>query len=199
MNEKLKFYSLSIDLRKRKCVVVGGGKVALRKVRKLCLAGAEVLVVSPEVLPEFTEEIALQNLTICYEKYHKKFLKNAVLVFASTSDFAVNQQICKDAEELGIWVNSVNGAEYGSFIIPATCNKSILNIGITTEGKAPSLSKEFRKYFQEKMAKIEVDALDEIVTLREKMVASKEKELKEKLVQEITEKTQEIIKKIREK
>ncbi len=198
MNEQLRFYSLSINLRKRKCIVVGGGKVALRKVRKLCLAGAEVLVVSPEVLPEFTEDIALKDLSICYENYDKKFLKKAVLVFASTSDFAVNQQICKDAEKLGIWANSVNGAEYGSFIIPATCNKSILNIGITTEGKAPSLSKEFRKYFQEKMEKIKVEALDEIVVLREKMVTSRETELKEKLVQEITEKTQEIIKKIKE-
>ncbi len=189
----MQFYNLSIDIRQRKCVVVGGGKVALRKVRKLCAAGADVVVISPELLPEFHED----KITIVQEKYKKTVLQGAVLVFAATSDFAVNQQICKDAEELGIWTNSVNGVEYGSFIIPATCTKEFLNIGITTDGKAPSLSKELRKYFQEQLAKIETEMLNEIVALRTKMVASSEDETKQNLEQEIVKKTAEFIRKIK--
>ncbi len=189
----MQFYNLSIDIRQRKCVVVGGGKVALRKVRKLCAADADVIVVSPELLPEFYEE----NITILQEKYKKTVLQGAVLVFAATSDFSVNQQICKDAEELGIWANFVNGVEYGSFIIPATCKKGNLTIGITTDGKAPSLSKELRKYFQEQLAKFETEMLNEIVALRAKMVASSDDETKQKLEQEIAKKTAEIITKIK--
>ncbi len=189
----MQFYNLSINIRQQKCVVVGGGKVALRKVRKLCSADADVIVVSPELLPEFYEE----NITILQEKYKKTVLQGAVLVFAATSDFTVNQQICKDAEKLGIWANSVNGVEYGSFIIPATCKKGNLTIGITTNGKAPSLSKELRKYFQEQLAKIETEMLSEIVALRAKMVASSEEETKLKLEQEIAKRTAEIITKIK--
>ncbi len=189
----MKFYNLSINIRQRKCVVVGGGKVALRKVRKLCAADADVIVVSPELLPEFYKE----KITILQEKYKKTVLRGAVLVFAATSDFTVNQQICKDAEESEIWANSVNGVEYGSFIIPATCNKGNLTICITTDGKAPSLSKELRKYFQEQLAKIETEELNEIVALRAKMVASSEDETKLKLEQEIAKKTAEIITKIK--
>ncbi len=189
----MQFYNLSIDIRQRKCIVVGGGKVALRKVRKLCAADADVIVVSPDFLTEFYEE----NITIFQEKYKKTVLQGAVLVFAATSDLAVNQQICKDAEQLGIWANSVNGVKYGSFIIPATCKKGNLTIGITTDGKAPSLSKELRKYFQEQLAKIETEMLSEIVALRAKMVTSSDDETKQKLEQEIAKRTAEIITKIK--
>lgn len=194
----MQFYSLSIDIKGRKCVVVGGGKVALRKVRKLCQAGAEVWVIAPKVLPEFTEEKELQGVRVLSQRYSKEVLQEAVLVFAATSEFLVNQQVCKDAEEQGIWVNSVNGAEYGSFIIPATCRNGVLNIGITTEGKAPSLSKEFRKYFQEKLEAVETDRLEQIVALRAEMVASSEQEVKQRLEQEIARRTEEIITKIKE-
>lgn len=190
----MKFYNLSIDVRQRKCVVVGGGKVALRKVRKLCAADAAVTVVAPDFVCEFQQNTFNPEIRLLAQKYSKEILNGAVLVFAATSDFAVNQQVCEDAKALGIWSNSVNGSEYGSFIIPASCHKDMLTIGITTEGKAPALSKELRQYFQEKLRKVSDNLLAELVELRAKKVAIIDAKEKEQLEQEIVRKARTIIK-----
>ncbi len=186
----MQFYSLSVAIKGQKCVVVGGGKVALRKVRKLCAAEADVLVVAPKLLPEFYKE---KNITVIESKYSREVLEGAFLVFAATSDFSVNQRICEDAKHLGIWVNSVNGAEYGSFIIPATCQKSILRLGITTEGQAPILSKEVRKYLQKKVERIPESLIGEIVELRKKKVAAVGKIEREDLEKQLAEKAGKVV------
>lgn len=186
----MRFYNLSVDIRRQKCVVVGGGKVALRKARKLLSSGAEVVVVALDFLPEFHQE---GGFTLVQTGYSKDLIEGATLVFAATSDFNVNQQVCEDAKSLGIWVNSVNGVEYGSFIIPASCSNGILTISITTEGQAPLLSKHLRKYFQKRIENVRTELLEEIVTLRKEMVNETDENRKAALEIELTNKTKEII------
>lgn len=190
----MKYYSLSIDISQRKCVVIGGGKVALRKVRKLCEAGAHVTVQSIDFLHEFSElEGANKMLTLLQSSYTKEVLEGACLIFAATSNFEVNQQICSDARELDIPVNSVNGASYGSFIIPATCSNDILGIGITTEGLAPSLSKHLRRYLQQKLAGIEDGRISDIVALRKQMVIAEDEQEKAEIEQQIEKQVAKVI------
>lgn len=186
----MSFYNLAIDIEQQKCVVVGGGKVALRKVRKLSAVGAEVTVIGPEII----EEIQQEDVTLVFAKYTKSVLQNAILVFASTSDPLINEQVVEDAKSLNIWVNSVNGAAHSSFIIPASCTNNILTIGVTTEGKAPILSKELRKYLQQKLHNISESLIEEIVSLRLQMVSAKNSEDRATIEGAIKMKTEEIIK-----
>ncbi|PVX52162.1 precorrin-2 dehydrogenase/sirohydrochlorin ferrochelatase [Balneicella halophila] len=192
----MSFYNLSIDIRKQKCVVVGGGRVALRKVRKLCEADAHVVVNALDYLPEFYEKPLASQISIEQSEYSKELLKGATLVFAATSDFQLNQQVCADAKELGILVNSVNGEEYGSFIIPATYSNSILTLAITTDGQAPLLSKELRKYFQEKIENVSTELLEEIVLLRKEMVSEDDEKEKQGLEEKLHKKIKQIINQI---
>ncbi len=164
--------------------------MALRKVRKLCNAGADVVVIAPSVLPE----LKLEPVTIILKKYSPEMIKGATLVFSATSDVALNKQICQEAKALDIWANSVNGVEDGSFIIPATCQKNILNVGITTEGKAPALSKALRKYFQNKIEWIPESLIEEIVALRAQKVSAKSESEKMVLENTIERKVEMIIK-----
>lgn len=195
----MNFYNVAIDIRDRRCVVIGGGKIAFRKAKKLYEAGADVLVVSPSFIPNFTTELGHYSLQLIEDVYKKKYLKNALLIFAATSLPEINETICKDAKKLGIWVNSVNGITNGNFIIPATCKRGILTVGITTEGLSPSLSKHLRKSLQEKIEKIEEQLLDEIVVLRKEMVAEKNEKRKKELQTLIEEKAKEIVRIIDEK
>lgn len=190
----MEFYNVSIDIRQRKCVVVGGGKVALRKVCKLFAAGAEVIAIAPNFSPDFQQNVVFSQITIISQKYSKEVLEGAVLVFAATSDSAVNRQVCTDAKALGIWANSADGAEYSSFIVPASCYKDVLAIGITTEGKAPCLSKQLRKYLQEKLEQVSDSLIEEIVYLRAQKVITKDAKEKELLEQRMLAKTVAIIK-----
>lgn len=187
---EMSFYNLAIAIEQQKCVVVGGGKVALRKVRKLCTAGASVTVIAPEIL----EEIQQEDVVILCSQYKKTVLIDAVLVFAATSDVSVNEQVAEDAKSLGIWVNSVNGAANSSFIIPASCTKGCINIGVTTEGKAPVLSKELRKYLQQKLHRVSESLIEEIVVLRNQMVFAENAEERKVIEDTITRKITKIIK-----
>lgn len=195
----MNYYNLAIDLKGQKCVVVGGGKVAFRKVRKLCASGAEVIAIAPHFLTDFYEVETFSNLTLITEEYKKEVLTNAVLVFAATSSPTVNQQVCKDAKEQKIRSNSVNGVEHSSFIIPATCHKDILTIGILTEGKAPVLSKHLRQYLQDELGKIPKEYIEELVTLRRLKVAEEDKAKRAYLEKEIDTKTEKIIRLLKQK
>lgn len=189
----MNFYNIAIDIRHRKCVVVGGGKIAFRKAKKLCEAGAHVLVISPTFIPNFTIELSNYTIQLVKDVYRKEYLKDAFLVFATTSESETNESISNDAKKLGIWVNSANGIDYGNFIIPATCKQGILKVSITTEGLSPTLSKHLRRHFQEKIEKIEEQLLDEIVLLRKEMVAEKNDKRKSKLQSIIEDKAREIV------
>lgn len=195
----MNFYNIAIDIRHRKCVVVGGGKIAFRKAKKLCEAGATVLVVSPTFIPDFTTELSNYTIQLVEDVYRKEYLKDAFLAFATTSEPEINENICEDAKELGIWINSANGIDYGNFIIPATCKQGILKVSITTEGLSPALSKHLRRHFQEKIKKIEEQLLDDIVLLRKEMVAEKNDTRKGELQTIIEDKAKEIVRIIDDK
>lgn len=188
----MEYYNILLNITGKKCVVVGGGGVALRKVKKLCLANAKVTVIAPEIHPEL-KNICPPVSQIIERNYTDEDLDDAFLVFATTSSLQTNKQICKQCETRGILVNSVNGVDFGNFILPATCTQGILNIGISTQGKAPSLSKHIRKYLQNKTKNIKLSLLDEIVELRGNMIQSTDIYERQKIENLIDKKVEQIL------
>lgn len=140
-----KYYPIFLNIQDKKCVVVGGGNVAWRKVCSLKEAGARVTVVSPEFCPELEKETEIERIK---QKYDKEFLKGALVVIASTDDEEVNKRIYYDATEKGILVNVVDKPEFCSFIVPASIVQGDLRISISTGGASPALARNIREYLE---------------------------------------------------
>jgi siroheme synthase-like protein len=137
----LTHYPIFLDLRERPVLVVGGGKVALRKVRGLLEAGARVTVVSPEALAEFDS----LPVRLIRRRYRPADLAGAALVFAATDDREVNRKIGQSARRRGIFANIADSAEECDFIVPARLRRGKVQIAIATGGTDPRLSAELRR------------------------------------------------------
>ena len=142
MTERRFAYPIVLDLAGRRAVVVGAGRVALRKARALAEAGARVTAVAPEFLPEFAEAEGVECIEAPYAAEH---LEGAVLAVAATDDPAVNRRVADDARAAGILVNVVDVPQECDFIVPAQVRRGDLLVAITTGGAAPSLSRRLRE------------------------------------------------------
>ena len=109
-------FPICVDLRGRLCVVVGGGRVALRKVRALLSAQARVRVVALEIDAQIAERTDVECVTSAYDA---ALLRGATLVFAATDDAQINRQVHEDATERGLLVNVADTPELCSFIVPS--------------------------------------------------------------------------------
>ena len=138
-------YPLSLNVRGRRVIVVGGGNVAERKIGALLEAGANVRVVSPSATPAL-EELALQRkLEWSKKSFHGDDLDGAFLAFAATDDDAVNAATVEAARQRGVLVNDAGRAERGDFFTPAIHRKDAVTIAIDTGGTAPSVAKLLRE------------------------------------------------------
>jgi len=136
------YYPAYLDLKGKKCVVVGGGKIAERKVKMLLRAGASVHVISPEI----TGSLRLLKTKRCIRYssriYRKGDLKNAWLTIAATSEQEVNIAVSEDAPFL---VNVIDAPELANFITPALVQTGPLQIAVSTGGSSPAMAASIRR------------------------------------------------------
>lgn len=166
----MQFYPIHINIKDKACLVVGGGKVAQRKVNKLLAAGAAVTVISKELTPVLQELVDNNRMKHRSRCYQNDDVVGFFLVFAATNNQTINQQIISDAQSHNVLANSVDGADKGDFIIPACCQVGHLNVGITTEGISPALSARLRRYFMAKLSSITPDQVAAIGEKRKLML-----------------------------
>ncbi len=141
-------YPIFLDLRGRPVLVVGGGRVGLRKIRGLLEAGAHVTVVDPRGQPE------LAALPVLWRrrKFRRSDVRGMTLVFAATSDRAVNHAVAEQARRLGIPVNVADNPAECDFLVPARVRKANLQIAVSTGGQDPRLAKELRRQLERMLA-----------------------------------------------
>ncbi|ROO89532.1 uroporphyrinogen-III C-methyltransferase [Actinocorallia herbida] len=125
-------YLLGLRLTGRRVVVVGGGRVAQRRVPTLLAAGADVLLVAPEITPSL--EGMLEELTWHARPYRTGDLDGAWLVQACTDDHAVNGRVAADAESAHIWCVRADDAEASAAWTPATGYVGETTVGVTSDG-----------------------------------------------------------------
>ena len=122
-------------------LVVGGGKVGLRKARGLLEAGARVTVIAPEWESDF-ETLPVRLVP---RRFRASDLGNAVLVFAATNDRLTNHRIGIAAKGKGVFATIADSAEECHFIVPARVQRGSVHVAISTGGDNPRLSAELRK------------------------------------------------------
>jgi len=141
-DDKVKYYPAFIDLKDRKAVVVGGGRVAERKARSLVKAGALVTVISPDItagLEKLREKGKIRHLG---RRYRKGDTGDALVVIAATSSAQVNKKVAQDARHL---INVIDMPSEGNFIVPSSVERDSLTIAVSTGGTSPAVSRTVRK------------------------------------------------------
>ena len=142
-----RYYPAFIDLKERLCVVVGGGKVAERKVPDLLACGARVKIISPSITRALAKQKEKGRIEHLERDYRKGDLKGAFLVIAATSDDFVNTRVSRDARCL---VNVVDKPGLANFIVPSVVRKGPLAIAISTSGASPAAARTIRKELEER-------------------------------------------------
>ena len=153
--------------------------MAQRKVMKLSKAGAAITVISGELTPALTELVQKSNVIFLQRHYQHNDVKGFFLVFAATGNQEVNRQICNEAQQCSILVNSISGVDEGDFILPASCAVGDLHVGVTTQGQSPALSAGLRRYFQSKLSVLTSSQIAEVAVLRSEMLNARDEEQKE--------------------
>jgi precorrin-2 dehydrogenase / sirohydrochlorin ferrochelatase len=137
----MKYFPVFLDLNKKKCVVIGGGKVAERKIGQMLKAGAKVTVVSPDLTPALQKLLAEEKISYKKRKYKSCDTDKAFVVIAATSDEEVNKKVAKNFRGL---INAVDMPQYCSFIMPSIINKGPLTIAVSSSGVSPAFSRTMR-------------------------------------------------------
>jgi precorrin-2 dehydrogenase/sirohydrochlorin ferrochelatase len=142
----VKYYTIClVGLSLQQTLVIGGGKVAARKVDDLLAAGANVRVISPALTLELqlcADSGAIDYAPRCYQDGD---LEGAFLVIAATNDPLVNKSIWMEAERRGCLVNVVDDPIHSNFILPAVVKRDDLSIAICTGGSSPALARRLRE------------------------------------------------------
>ncbi len=121
-------FPLFIDLTRRRCVVVGGGRIGMRRIQTLVQFGAEILVIDP--VPLSLPAGVRQQL----REYQPGDLSGAFLAVAATNCREINHQISREAANLGIPVSVADCTSECTFFFPAVCLDKGLSVGVVSDG-----------------------------------------------------------------
>jgi siroheme synthase-like protein len=160
------YYPLFADLRGRRCVVIGGGLVAQRKVTTLLRFGAKVTVVSPAATQRLRRYAKQGTIRYVPRRFKACDLDEAWLVYAATDDEAVNQRVFQTASRQRIFTNVVDQPPLCSFIAPAIMKRGELVIAISTGGASPTVAKRLRREFERTIGAEYAELLQLLKSLR---------------------------------
>jgi precorrin-2 dehydrogenase/sirohydrochlorin ferrochelatase len=142
---KLKQYPINLNLAGEKVLVLGGGRVAYRKLRELIYTDAEVTLISPEILPEIIELWKAGGFNYEERRFCPEDVEGYFLIISATDDRVVNSEVSRLAREEGILINVVDDPVLSNFTLPARVRRGDLLITSSTGGNLPALSREIRK------------------------------------------------------
>lgn len=141
---KGKYYPVFLDLLNKKCIIIGGGKVAERKCLSLLKAGARVAVISPE-LTRRLEVCRVKGLIAHIKRdYRKGDIRSAYLVIAATDSEETNKRVAAEASGRNVLLNVADNPELCNFIAPSVIGSRSLIIAISTSGVSPAVAKAIR-------------------------------------------------------
>lgn len=142
--EAMAYFPMFVQLKNKKCLVIGGGKVALRKVQVLKDFEANVTVIAPEMIEQIRQ---IDKICRIFRTFMEEDLKEADLVIAATDDQKINRDISKICQDKKIPVNAVDQKEDCSFIFPSYVKEGEVVAAFSSGGQSPVIT----QYLKEKI------------------------------------------------
>lgn len=155
-------FPMFIELEKEICLIIGGGRVALRKAETLLDMGAEIHIISREFVPEI-KELEEEGILECHEvsggplaaavwletNMKKEGIGNVAMLICATSDLELNHQLALWGKKHRIPVNSATSGEDCDFYFPSVVRRGNLTVGVSTGGRTPALAHLVNQQIQE--------------------------------------------------
>ena len=141
----MSFFPISLEMRGRRCLVIGGGAVAERKIANLLEAGAEVTVISPDAsenVARWSKNNSIQLEARCYQNGD---LDGYELAFVATDDDRVNASVYQEGKSRGVWVNAADDPAHCDFILPSVLRRGDLTVAVSSGGQSPALARTIRE------------------------------------------------------
>ena len=138
------YYPILLNIQGKKCLVVGGGEVALRKAQMLVEHGANVEIVSPTFCPELNQLVKDGTIQAIHRDYETEDLNDVFLAVAATDDIKTNEKVATEARKIGILVNVVDKPDISDFIVPSYFRRGDIIVAVSTSGRSPALARKIR-------------------------------------------------------
>lgn len=138
------YFPMFVQLKNKKCLVIGGGRIALRKIEVLKDFEADVTVIAPEMIPQIRQ---IDKIRRIFRTFMEEDFKEAELVVAATNDPKVNSEISKICMQRKIQVNAVDQKEDCSFIFPSYVKEGEVVAAFSSGGQSPMIT----QYLKEKI------------------------------------------------
>lgn len=167
-------YPVMLEVRGRRCVVIGGGTIGEGKVRGLVSAGAHVTLIDPAPTSGIRDLSELGAVTLVLRPYQAGDLKGAFLAVAATDDGATNGEIFREAEAEKVLFNAVDDSQHCHFAVPSIIRRGDLLICLSTGGKSPALAKRLRKKLSREFGEEYATLVDLLAEVREAAIAVRE-------------------------
>jgi precorrin-2 dehydrogenase/sirohydrochlorin ferrochelatase len=164
--------ALNIRMQGKLAVIIGGGKVALRKLRSLLATGASIRVIATTVYPEIAALKDSGKVELRVGNYNVADLDQAFLVIAATDDPLVNEQVSADARERRLLVTVADNPEAGDCTFPALLKRGDLEIAVSTGGRCPTFAVDVRDGIAEHIGQEYGTILDRLAQEREKLLTN---------------------------
>ena len=194
-----RYYSICLDLHKKPCLVIGGGKVAERKVLSLLEYEAIVSLISPKITPRINDLIQENKIYFEAREFQPTDLEGIFLVIAATNNTIINKFIAQEAQQRGILINVVDTPLDSTFILPAVVKRGNLTISISTGGKSPAFARKMRHDLESKYGPEYGILVDILGNFRENIIQKEPDEQKRKaLFHRLAAESGELLKIIRE-
>jgi precorrin-2 dehydrogenase/sirohydrochlorin ferrochelatase len=177
-------YPIFLQLKNFRCLVVGGGAVALRKVKGLLNAGALPQIIAPEVNAELLSIIDDNKLVWIKRKFEQNDTQGFQLIIAATNDKETNAAIRLEASVAHLLVNDVSDPEDSNFHVPALVSRPPLMFAIGTSGEVPYLSHKLKEFFEGALHPELGDDIEKLKQCRTSIIerARNDMKLKEQLI-----------------
>ncbi len=169
----MRYYPVNLDIRNRKCLVVGGGDVGTRKAVTLLDCGALVTVVSINAGEKLLTLAESGLVELKRRPYTGADLDGMFLVICATDDEELNLQVSEDAGKLNMLCNIADRPEACNFILPALMKQGDLVIAVSTSGKSPAFAKKIRKDLEKQFGNEYADFLKLMGAIRKKLLSKR--------------------------
>lgn len=166
----MSLFPIFLKLAGRRCLVVGGGAIGEGKVASLLEAGADTMLVAPEVTDQVKEWASAAKIAWLSRQFSPADLQGAFLVVAATSRKEVNDLVFREAKQRGILCNVVDDPERCDFYYPAVLRRGRLQLAISTGGLSPALAQRLRQELEHQFAPDYGAWLEELGETRRRLI-----------------------------